>query len=145
MLDLLQKAGFAEMRRLYGGGDGPQGEPSAVKVICSVGLTIGDLTKYVAGGVGSAATSGKEIKLWPWLRRIVDTLVGITKGLLDRFGMLTLIVMAAIPFNPLVDIAYLSAGAHGMPVTRFFGAAVVGRIIRCSLLVAFGTAVSQAT
>lgn len=47
MLDLLQKAGFAEMRQVYGGGDDPQGEPSAVKIICSVGLTIGDLTKYV--------------------------------------------------------------------------------------------------
>lgn len=47
MLDLLQKAGFAEMRQVYGGGDDPQVEPSAVKIICSVGLTVGDLTKYV--------------------------------------------------------------------------------------------------
>ena len=35
------------MRQVYGGGDDPQGEPSAVKIICSVGLTVGDLTKYV--------------------------------------------------------------------------------------------------
>jgi len=116
-----------------------------IGVLAGVGMALGDLSKYVAGGVGAAAASGKEIKLWPWLRRIVDSLVRITKALLDRFGALTLMVMAAIPFNPLVDIAYLSAGAHGMPVRKFLGAAIVGRIIRCTMLAAFGTAVNQAT
>lgn len=47
MLEIFQKAGFGELLEVYGGGDDPQREPSAVKIICSVGLTVGNLTKYV--------------------------------------------------------------------------------------------------
>lgn len=124
---------------------GSQENVLVVGVLAGVGMALGDLSKYVAGGIGAAATGGKEIKLWPWLRRIVDTLVSITKRLLDRFGTLTLMAMAAIPFNQLVDVAYLSAGANGMPVRQFLGAAVVGRVIRCLLLASFGEVLSRAT
>lgn len=116
-----------------------------VALLAGVGMALGDLSKYFAGGMGAAAASGKEIKLWPWLRRIVDAVVAFTKRMMDRFAMITLIVMSGIPFNPLVDVAYLSAGAHGISARRFLGAAMIGRIIRSSLLVAFGIAVSEAT
>ncbi len=114
-----------------------------VGVLAGAGMALGDLSKFIAGGVVSAAAGGREFKLPGWLRRVWDGMVGFTKKWMDRYATLTLVVMAAIPLNPLVDIAFLSAGATGMPLQRFLGSAFVGRVIRCFILALIGTFIGQ--
>lgn len=58
-------------------------------------------------------------------------------GWMQRRGTITMFVMSTVP-NPLFDVAGLAAGAVRMPIGRFFGAVLAGKIIKDIWLAALG-------
>jgi membrane protein YqaA with SNARE-associated domain len=56
---------------------------------------------------------------------------------MQRRGTITMFVMSAVP-NPLFDVAGLAAGAVRMPISRFFGAVLAGKVIKDIWLAALG-------
>jgi len=57
---------------------------------------------------------------------------------MERHGLWTIFVLSIIP-NPLFDIAGILAGAARIPVWRFMGVAVVGKVIQASAIALAGS------
>lgn len=98
--------------------------PFIVAVVASLGSTIGELTGYIAG-------YGAEELL------INDNKVQKVKKWMDKYGLWTLLVLAAIP-NPLFDIAGIVSGATGIPVYKFLSVVWVGKLIKFAVIVFLG-------
>lgn len=90
--------------------------PLIVGLVAGAGAAIGELSGYLAGFSGQGVAEHTKI-----YERI--------NGWMQRYGMLTIFVLAAIP-NPFFDLAGMSAGALKMPLQKFLIACVLGKIIK---------------
>ena len=90
--------------------------PLIVGIVAGAGAAIGELSGYMAGFSGQ--TVAERTKIY-----------GRIEGWMQRYGMLTIFVLAAIP-NPFFDLAGMSAGALKMPLHKFLIACLFGKIIK---------------
>jgi uncharacterized membrane protein YdjX (TVP38/TMEM64 family) len=90
--------------------------PLIVGVVVSLGATIGEMTGYLAGAGG-----GEIIKKDPRVKKI--------RKWMEKYGLLTLLVLAAIP-NPLFDLAGIVAGATKIPIYKYLTVVWVGKFIK---------------
>jgi membrane protein DedA with SNARE-associated domain len=114
--------------------------PWLVGVAGGVGMAVGEVTAYYAGLLGSELARGREL---PGPKRFHGTIRRVFRAIdwmMDRWGMPTLFVLAAIP-NPFFEIAGITAGSVRMPFRRFFVAVLGGKIVRGIMLAYMGQAV----
>lgn len=99
--------------------------PLLVGVFAGMGATLGELTGYIAGysGVSIAENTAIVARVQMWM---------------ERRGLWTIFFLSVIP-NPVFDIAGILAGASRIPVWRFMGIAVVGKIIQSSAIALAGS------
>jgi len=99
--------------------------PFWVAVAAGSGAALGELTGYMTGFSGQAVI--EENKWYPrfsaWMK---------------KYGAITVLVLAFIP-NPAFDMAGMIAGALRMPLWKFLGACIVGKILKM-MLFAYGGA-----
>lgn len=96
--------------------------PWIVGLVAGVAQPIGELTGYLAGYGGGGAVENREL-----YRKL--------RGWMERHGLLTILVLAAIP-NPAFDVAGIIAGALRMPVWKFLLACFLGKTVK-SLAIAW--------
>ncbi len=101
--------------------------PIPLGLAAGAGAALGELTGYVAGLSGRTAIENQVL----YMR---------FEGWMQRYGSLTILVLAAIP-NPFFDIAGVAAGALGFSWRRFLLAAWAGKTIQ-GILVAYAGALS---
>jgi membrane protein YqaA with SNARE-associated domain len=117
--------------------------PWLVGVLGGAGMAAGEITAYYAGYLGAELVRGREL---PGPRRFHRTIERIVRGvnwLMNRWGMVTLFVLSAIP-NPLFEIAGLTAGSVRMQFRRFLVSVTGGKIVRGMLLAYYGDDVFDA-
>ena len=110
--------------------------PFLVGLLGAAGMTLGELSGYFIGRAGRVL-SERELESDP---RPHSRWIATTQRLVDRWGMLGIIILAATP-NPLFDVAGIAAGAAKMGVSRFLLATFIGRLIR-TMTLAYGAAYS---
>jgi membrane protein DedA with SNARE-associated domain len=111
--------------------------PFIVGVLGGLGMAIGEITAYVAGMAGAEISKEEQIRPPRLLRPAVERVVRWVDWLMDRYGMPTLFVLAAVP-NPLFEVAGLTAGATRYSFARFMSAVTPGKILRGLLLAYVG-------
>ena len=99
--------------------------PFWVGVVSAAGAAIGEMTGYLAGISGNTIIENKEA-------------YNRAKAWIDRHGLLTLFILAAIP-NPLFDMAGIIAGMMRIPIFAFFLVTWAGKIIKFWLLALLGS------
>lgn len=99
--------------------------PLLVGLSAGLGATLGELTGYIAGysGVGIAENSAVVRRVRRWM---------------EQRGLWTIFVLSIVP-NPIFDIAGILAGASRIPVWRFMGITVVGKILQGSAIALAGS------
>ena len=97
-------------------------DPILVGLISGLAAGLGEMTGYFAGRSG-----GELLRERPLGRRV--------EHWVQRWGMLTVFVLAAIPL-PLIDLAGLAAGSLRLSFWRFEAACIAGKTVRF-LLVAY--------
>jgi uncharacterized membrane protein YdjX (TVP38/TMEM64 family) len=97
--------------------------PFLVGVVGGVGQALGELTGYLAGYSGQT---------WIDENRTYDRLAKWTQ----RHGTLAVFLLGLIP-NPLFDLGGIAAGALRMPLWKFLGSCVAGKVIK-NILFALG-------
>jgi membrane protein DedA with SNARE-associated domain len=112
--------------------------PWLVGVAGGLGMAVGEITAYYAGYLGAELARGREFPGPANMKRFVDRVLRGVHWLMDRYGMVTLFVLSAIP-NPLFEFAGLTAGSVRMQFRRFFVSVTAGKIVRGLLLAYFGT------
>ncbi len=90
--------------------------PLLLALVAGAGSTVGELSGYLAGFSGQKVA--ERLQLY---RRI--------HGWTDRYGPLTILVLAVIP-NPFFDLAGMAAGALKMPLWQFLVWCLIGKIIK---------------
>jgi membrane protein YqaA with SNARE-associated domain len=90
--------------------------PIQVGLVAALGMTLGEMTGYLAGYGGGVVIEN---------RRRYEQI----RGYMQRYGLATIIVLAIIP-NPFFDVAGVVAGALKMPVWKFMLACFVGKAIK---------------
>lgn len=113
------------------------GVPWLVGVAGGAGMAVGEITAYYGGYLGAELVRGREFGGPGRLRRTIERLVGGVNWLMQRWGMATLFVLAAVP-NPLFEVAGLTAGSVRMPFRRFIISVTAGKILRGILLAYYG-------
>ncbi len=103
--------------------------PVLAGLLGGAGMALGEITAYVAGTVGGDMARGRHVGGPPWVRKVVEGTARAVGWLMARYGMLTLLVLSAIP-NPAFELAGLTAGAVRMPFGRFMAPVLVGKCIR---------------
>ncbi len=90
--------------------------PALVAIVAGVGATIGELSGYLAGYGSEAAVQRLDVytRIRDWMK---------------RYGTWAVLALAIIP-NPFFDLAGIAAGALKMPLWRFFGPCLAGKIIK---------------
>ena len=85
-----------------------------VGILAGIGETIGELSGYAIGYGGQSILTGKKMykRVQRWM---------------ERWGMLTLLVLAAIP-NPIFDFVGISAGALRYPLRKFLIVVFFGKL-----------------
>lgn len=116
---------------------GAKNNPLLVGIAGGSGMALGEITAYYAGFLGAELARGKEIGGPPWFRRGAERVVRAVNWLMDRWGMVTLFVLAAIP-NPAFEVAGITAGSVRMPFKRFFASVTAGKIVRGIVLAYVG-------
>ncbi len=103
--------------------------PFWVAVAAGAGAALGEVSGYLAGFSGQGVAQKAEIyvKLEAWMR---------------RYGGLTVLVLAFIP-NPLFDVAGMIAGALKMPLWKFLGFCLIGKIAKMMLFAYGGDSVMK--
>jgi len=94
--------------------------PFLVALAGGTGSTIGEVAGYLAG-VGSHGAIQRIVAGNKWYDRI--------KGWIERRGMVTIFVFAAIP-NPFFDVAGFAAGSLRFPIGRFLVACWLGKMVK---------------
>jgi membrane protein YqaA with SNARE-associated domain len=102
--------------------------PYVLGIAAGVGSALGELTGYAAGRSGRAFIPEEQ-------RRQVERLQQLT----EKYGALTLAVLAALPF-PLFDFAGMVAGMLKMRVLAFLVGVSVGKSIKYIVLILLGVA-----
>lgn len=103
--------------------------PLLVGIVGGLGMALGEVTAYLAGLAGGQAARGREVPGPEWVRRWAARIARVTNWLMSRYGLATLLVLAAVP-NPAFEFAGITAGAVRFPFPRFMAAVAVGKIIR---------------
>jgi len=87
-----------------------------VGLVAGLGEAIGEFSGYAAGYGGRSLVEQRPsyVRISRWM---------------ERRGTVTMFLMSTIP-NPLFDVAGLAAGAVRMPMGRFFGAVLAGKVIK---------------
>ena len=111
--------------------------PVLVGLAGGTGMALGEITAYIAGVYGGQMAAGHTLPGPRWTSRLVAQAISVIDRLMDRWGMLTLFVLAVIP-NPVFEIAGITAGAARMPFGRFMGAVFVGKVTRGIILAFLG-------
>lgn len=111
--------------------------PWLVGISGGAGMAIGEITAYYAGFLGAELARGRELPGPKRFHATMERLIGGVNWLMDRWGMATLFVLAAIP-NPAFEVAGITAGTVRMPMKRFFPAVTAGKIVRGILLAYLG-------
>jgi membrane protein DedA with SNARE-associated domain len=115
--------------------------PWIIGVLGGAGMAMGEFTAYYAGALGAHAARRQDFDIperperWRPLARRTYAFVS---RLMERWGMLTLFVLAAIP-DPVFELAAVTAGSVHMPVRRYFAAVLAGCIVRGLSLAYLGT------
>lgn len=104
--------------------------PFLVGLAVGAGSAIGELTGYLAGfsGRGIVESDPQYERVHRWM---------VTRGLWVIF------LLSIVP-NPLFDVAGITAGAMRMPVWKFLGAALPGKVIKATLLALAGAGMMDA-
>jgi membrane protein YqaA with SNARE-associated domain len=97
-----------------------------VGVVAGTAEAIGECTGYAAGYGGRIIVEDK-----PSYKRIARWM--------ESHGTITMFALSVTP-NPLFDVAGLCAGAVRMPLGRFFGTVLVGKIIKDTWMAALASA-----
>lgn len=92
----------------------------AVGIVAGLGAAIGEMTGYMAGYGGTAVLPRGRL-----YQRL--------QAFMQRHGMLTIFLLAAIP-NPIFDVGGILAGVIRMPVWRFVVSAWAGKALRLGML-----------
>ena len=111
--------------------------PWLVGIAGGAGMATGEITAYYGGYLGAELVRGREL---PGPRQFHGTIRRVLGGidwLMERWGMLTLFVLSAIP-NPLFEVAGLTAGSVRMPFRRFIVSVMAGKILRGILIAYYG-------
>jgi len=111
--------------------------PWLVGIAGGAGMAVGEITAYYAGYLGAELARGRELPGPKRFHATISRVVGWIDWLMDRWGMATLFVLAAIP-NPVFEVAGITAGSVRMPLKRFFPAVTAGKIVRGILLAYLG-------
>jgi membrane protein YqaA with SNARE-associated domain len=111
--------------------------PWLVGIAGGGGMALGEVTAYYGGYLGAELVRGREL---PGPRQFHGTINGIIRGihwLMDRWGMLTLFTLSAIP-NPAFEVAGLTAGSLRMSFRRFLVSVTAGKVVRGVLIAYYG-------
>lgn len=109
--------------------------PFLVGLLGGLGMGLGESTAYVAGFAGAEAARQTRPGVPAWLTPGLDQAIRAVEWLMDRYGLLTLFVLAVIP-DPVFEFAGIVAGATRIGFWRFMLVVVSGNCIR-GLLVAY--------
>lgn len=99
--------------------------PLQVGLFAGVGATLGELTGYIAGYSGADIAENTAV-------------VARVRRWMERRGLWTIFFLSAVP-NPLFDIAGILAGASRVPLWRFMGVALAGKILQSSAIALAGS------
>lgn len=104
--------------------------PFVVGLVVGAGSALGELTGYLAGisGRGFVENDPQYERMRYWMA---------------RRGVWVIFALSIVP-NPLFDVAGITAGAMRMPVWKFLGAAMPGKIIKATLLALAGAGMMDA-
>ena len=94
--------------------------PFLVGLAAGIGVTLGELTGFLAGYSSCELVTHSKTYL-----RI--------KGHVEKYGLFAIFLFALIP-NPLFDIAGIAAGALNMKVWKFLLATGCGKLIKCLVI-----------
>lgn len=111
--------------------------PWLVGVAGGTGMAAGEITAYYGGYLGAELVRGRELPGPKRLHGTIQRVIGWINWLMNRWGMLTLFVLSAIP-NPVFEIAGLTAGSVRMPFRRFIVSVTAGKVVRGILIAYYG-------
>jgi len=111
--------------------------PVGVGVAGGAGMALGEITAYVGGMAASLIAQEEHIRPPSRLQPIVDRITRGVDRLMERYGLLTLYALSAVP-NVFFEVAGLTAGATRYPFWRFLGAVTAGKVTRGLLLAYLG-------
>jgi len=99
--------------------------PLQIGLFAGAGAALGELTGYIAGysGADIAQSTAIVARIRTWM---------------ERRGLWTIFFLSAIP-NPVFDIAGILAGASRVPLWRFMGVALAGKIVQSSAIALAGS------
>jgi membrane protein DedA with SNARE-associated domain len=112
--------------------------PWVIGALGGAGMAIGEFTAYYAGVFGAHAARRQDFDIPERFLPLARRTYAFVQRLMQRWGMLTLFVLAAIP-EPVFEIAAVTAGSVHMPVRRYFAAVLAGCIVRGLTLAYLGT------
>lgn len=101
--------------------------PFWVAIAAGLGATLGEITGYLAGFSGQVIIRNQE-----WYDQVVNWMA--------RYGFLTILIMAIIP-NPVFDLAGMAAGMMKLPLIKFLGWCLIGKIIKMLLFAYSGASI----
>jgi len=113
------------------------GFPWLVGVAGGAGMAAGEITAYYGGYLGAELVRGRELPGPRAFHGVIERVVRWVNWLMDRWGMLTLFALSAIP-NPAFEIAGLTAGSVRMSFRRFIVSVTAGKIVRGVLIAYYG-------
>lgn len=99
--------------------------PLIVALVVTSGATLGELTGYLVG-YGSSDLVEKDLRLQK------------VKKWIDKFGLWTLFVLAAVP-NPFFDLAGIVAGASETPIYKYLIYVWLGKLVKFGILAYLGS------
>lgn len=104
--------------------------PFLVGLAVGSGSALGELTGYLAGysGRGFVESDPQYKRVHRWM---------------SQYGLWLIFFLSIVP-NPLFDVAGMTAGAMRVPVWKFLGAALPGKIIKATLLALAGAGMMDA-
>jgi len=108
--------------------------PWLVGLAGGLGMGFGETPVYYTGAVGARAAAGRRVPGPAWFRRAALSLGRLISHLMQRWGVLTIFVLSAVP-NPIFEIAGLSAGSTRMGFRRYIVPGVAGKVVRGMILV----------
>ncbi len=111
--------------------------PWLVGVAGGAGMAAGEITAYYGGYMGAELVRGRDLPGPRAFHGAIERAVRWINWLMDRWGMLTLFTLSAIP-NPAFEIAGLTAGSVRMSFRRFIVSVTGGKIVRGLLIAYYG-------
>ncbi|MBI1885321.1 MAG: VTT domain-containing protein [Chloroflexi bacterium] len=111
--------------------------PVAVALLGGAGMAVAEVTAYAAGRGLRELSAERKMPVRGRIGRWLRGAAGLVDRLMMRYGVPTLLVLAAVP-NPFFEFAGITAGAVRMAFWRFFVPVAVGKVSRAFLLAFIG-------